>query len=190
MLRVAAISKIILGDWTGPELNKKAVTVACAMHDIAKPINFVITNQTQYNMSKEDVDNLPRLQTLIKEKYGTEEYDAAFKMCKDVGIEDKSCQIILVLDWSNIPFSIKKHNYESMVSIYSDMRIGPKGVLSLQGRIDDLKRRAYTNDDYDSYLKSGKILEKEMKKNVSLDLDKISDQDLNSYFAELLNMEV
>ena len=77
-----------------------------------------------------------------------------------------------------------------MVSIYSDMRIGPKGVLSFAERIADLKKRADTSDDYDTFFENGKVLEKEIQKNVSLDLNKISDQDLNSYFAELLNMEI
>lgn len=189
MLRVAAISKIILHNWTGPELDKKAVTVACATHDIAKPMTFDITKQAQYGASQIDIANLVKLQDFIKNNYGEEEYEAACKMCRDIGVEEKICQMVKNLGWINIPQLLKDKNTEMLVSIYCDMRIGPEGILSLIGRIKDVKGRA-NYEGSDNFLKNGKVLEKEIQKNVSHDLNKISDQDLNSHFDELLNTEV
>ena len=77
--------------------------IACAMHDIAKPINFVSKNQDKYNMPLEDIANLENLQNFIKNNYGSKEYEAAFKMCEDVGINLKSCQLVKDLGWENVP---------------------------------------------------------------------------------------
>lgn len=190
MLRAAAISKIIFDNWTGGKVDRSATTMACAMHDIAKPVSFDLSIQAEYGTSEEEIVNLGKLQNLIKSKYGTDEHKAAAEMCRDIGVNSKSVEIIKNLEWPFLPRLFKENNIEALVAIYSDMRIGPNGILSLSARVDNLQKRRFTGHDFEGYQRNGKVLQQRIQESVKIDLNKMTDDNLNSRFDEILNTEI
>lgn len=193
MLRVGALSKIICDNWTGQDINKLEIIKACALHDIAKPVSFDVSpeNLLRYKISPEDQINLIELQKFIKTKYGDDEHKASVGMCKDIGMDTVGLRVLDNIEWFYIPELLKVNDLESLASIYCDMRIGPKGILNIQERIGNLISR-YTPDKYahNDFERNGQNLEQKIQEFVSIDLNSITDENLNSLFPVLLNLEI
>lgn len=190
MLRVASLSKIITDNWTGETLDNLAIVKACAMHDIAKPVNFDTSQETQkkYNMDPKDRANLEKLKKYIKDNFGTDEHRAATEMCKHMELGPVAVEIVDNMEWSYLPALLEKNNSSTLIAVYCDMRIGPKGILSLRGRFDDSRARA--KGIYEDYYEDAKKCEELIQKNTNIDINIITDQDLNSLFPEILNIEI
>jgi hypothetical protein len=189
MLRVGALSKIITDNWTGKNINGQAIINACLLHDIAKPITFDITKQAGYGMPKEDIDKLKSVQEIVIQRYGNIEHKATVGMAKDIGMKNDALRLLENLEWEYIPRLLSNNDIESVLPIYCDMRIGPKGILLLNDRFNDLKARKVTYFNANS-IKDGNMLEENVKDCVSLNLDSITDAQLNILFPELLKLEI
>lgn len=58
-----------------------------------------------------------------------------------MGLTPQVVGLIKKLEWENIMRVIEDEKYESALTIYCDMRMGPYGILPLQERLDNLKSR-------------------------------------------------
>lgn len=189
MLRTAALAGIILDNWVGAELDKDAIVKACTIHDIAKPMNFDLAKQAQFGVSESEIEELRQLQNHIKTTFGTEEHQATVGIAKEIGCSPNVVKCVDNLEWKYIPRLLEANDTSSLIPIYCDMRIGPKGILTLQVRLDELKNRAQ-GDDYEDNVKNGNALEQLISKNVNFDLNTITDEQINSKFENLLNLEL
>lgn len=184
MLRVASLAKIILDHWTGKKLEGEAIIQACVFHDIAKPMNFDLTKQAQFGMSQAEIDNLNTLQKRLQASYGNDEHRATMEICKEIGCSLTAVKIVDNLEWSYIPSLLSRNYLESLIPIYSDMRIGPKGILTLRERLDDLKSRTGESE----HEQNGIQLENLIGNNVSIGLNLISNEQINQNFEYLENL--
>ncbi|OGD61940.1 hypothetical protein A2160_01050 [Candidatus Beckwithbacteria bacterium RBG_13_42_9] len=187
--RTAALASIILESWTGVNLDKAAIVKACAVHDLAKPITFNLAKQAQFGMSEIEIKKLRQLQNELKAKYGNSEHQATIGICKEVGCSQSVVRLVDNLEWSYLPRLLKANDFESLIPIYCDMRIGPKGILLLRERLDDLKKRA-NSDDFEDNVKNGQALEELIKKNVEINLDLITEAQIEKRLKDLLDVEM
>ena len=190
MLRVAALAKIITDNWTGPEIDKLAIIKACAVHDIAKPVNFDTSPaaQAKYNMATEDIQKLDELKKYIADNFGTDEHKAAADMAREMKLGDKAIEILDQMEWEYTARLLGENNFEPLITLYCDMRISPNGILPLEKRYGDLKSRRGVS--FDQHLKDAKVLEQLLQKNTKKDLNSISESDLNFLFQDLQNLEI
>lgn len=189
MLRAASLAQILTEHWKGSKLDKKALIECCLFHDIAKPMTFDLAKQAQYGMRDEDIANLVELQNHIKDNYGEEEYHAVIMICKEVGLSEAAISLVDHLEWGNIPRFISANDIISLIPIYCDMRISPKGILSLEARIKDLYNRV-GGENYERDMRNGKFLEAKIIEHVSLDVNAITTDQLDANIDALLNMEI
>lgn len=189
MLRVAALAQIVLNDWIGEQVDKKAIVQVCLLHDIAKPMNFDLVKQAHFGMSQEEISNLKKLQPILKLKYGINEHKATVEMCRELGCVESALRILNNLEWIFLDRLIKDNDIESLITIYCDMRMGPFGILPVEERFKDLINRR-TLEGFNEIQKNGIVLEKLIKEKVTISLTSITDDQLNSKFEELLNIVV
>lgn len=189
MLRVAVLAEILLKHWMGKKLDDKAIVQACIFHDVAKPMNFNLTKQAQFDMSPSDITRLEKLQKDLRNKYGDNEHHATVKICEEIGLSPTAVKLVNNLEWSYIPQLLKNNDIKSLIPIYCDMRIGPKGILSLSERLNELKERVSVKH-YEENVKNGSVLEDLIKKNVKIDVNSITDDQINKRFKNLLNTEI
>jgi len=189
MLRTTSLAKVLLEFWKGVELDKNAIIQACLFHDIAKPMKFDLAKQAQYSTSEEDINKLAQLQNRIKNNYGEVEHHATVMICKEIGLSDAAINFVDNLEWSYIPRLLEANDISSLIPIYCDMRIGPKGVLPLQERLREIKERV-GGDDYEDNVRNGKLLEPKITENVAIDVNAISTDQLDANFDSLLNFEI
>ena len=191
MLRVAALSKIIVDNWNGPAINKPAIITACVIHDIAKPVMFDLSKQAQFGMTQKEISDLYKLQEIIKTKFGTDEHSATVEMCKDLRAGKDVIKILENIEWEFIPRLLKNNNFEPLVGIYCDMRISPDGIHKMADRFENLsKREGPGYHDFEQVTHDGNILEQTIQENVKIDLNSITNAELNPLFPELLNLEI
>lgn len=189
MLNVAALAEIILNNWIGKEVDKEVIIQACIFHDMAKPITFKISKQAQFGFSLKEISKLKRLQKQLKTDYGSNEHIATIKICKEIGLSSTTLKHIDNLKWDNIPRLLKENKIESLIPIYCDMRIGPKGILLLNERLKELKERVGT-EDYEDNVRNGNALENLINQNIRIDINSITKNEINKCLNNLLNSEI
>lgn len=193
MLRVAALAKIITDNWIGQEINKLAIVKACSLHDVAKPVAFdtSIENLKKYGQSPDEQTNAIKLKEFIKSNYGTDEHKAAISMCKDVGMDVQGLKILDNIEWHLIPNLIKINDLESLIAIYSDMRISPEGIMDISKRLENLKGRYTTDKRKHSVRKrNSKIIEPKIQESVKTDLNSVTNEALESLFPQILGLKI
>ena len=77
-----------------------------------------------------------------------------------------------------------------MIPIYCDMRIAPNGILLLKDRLEELKNRDHDSDDLDQQAKDGLRAEAIIQKNVSIDLNEITDKQLENEIIGLKSFKI
>ncbi|NCQ65306.1 MAG: hypothetical protein COZ34_01325 [Candidatus Pacebacteria bacterium CG_4_10_14_3_um_filter_34_15] len=173
MLRVASLAKIITKNWTGAEINKKAIIQTCLIHDIAKPLHFDLTKQAQFGMTEVEVKALADLQKRLITDYSPIEHEAVLKICLVVGCLTEAIRLVDNLEWENVSKFLESNDLESLIPIYCDMRISPYGIMSLADRINDLKLRYYGESELEELKRDGLKMEEVLQKNVGVDFNGI-----------------
>ncbi len=140
-------------------------------------------------MSESEINGLDRLQKRLRGKYGDNEHEATVGLCRDLGCDDMTVRIVNNLEWAYIPRLFSESETESLLAIYRDMRIGPRSILLLIDRLTDLKNRTNA-DEFEQNVANGNKLENFIQENVSINLNEISEEKIDSYFETLRNIEI
>ncbi|MEO8581396.1 MAG: HD domain-containing protein [Patescibacteria group bacterium] len=187
MLRVAALCTVIVSSWKGEPISKEDIVNTLLFHDIAKPVTFDIANQARFVSSPEELVRLEQDIKYLVDNFGSEEHQAALKIFQDIGL-NKNCQrLINNLEWHNTDDLMRVNDIESLLTIYCDMRIGPKGVLLIEQRLSELNARNPI-EDFEKRLKSAKDLENLIIGKVPIKLDEIKEEQI-SPIAEMLSQK-
>lgn len=188
MLYVASLSQIILENWTENNFDQDSIIKASLFHDIGKPLRFDLSKQAQFGMSENDIKKLKKLQDYLKSKYDNE-HQATVAICQDLGLSVKAVEIVNNLEWSYIPKLLKVQNIESLIPIYCDMRIGPSGVVTLTERLEELDKRIGIIN-FEERISNGTLLEQKIKENVKIDLNSISNDQINKGLKTLRQINI
>ncbi len=189
MLRTAACGSLILAAWTGQALDQTAIIQTLLFHDIAKPVTFDITKQAQFIKSQSELKQVEQNIRFLIDHFGTNEHQATLQIFREIGLSDVSQQLVDNLEWHYVDQLIAENDLASLIPIYCDMRIGPRGILSIRDRIVELNARVPV-ENLAARLRSAQHLEDLMAKNVSTDLANITTAQIDSFTGSLSQKEV
>lgn len=189
LLRVTALSQILVEKWKKGNLDRKSITLACLFHDMANIIKFDFTKPQLFKEEEKKAGDWKKVQASVIRKYGRNIHLATLKICKEIGLPDKALNIIEDLDWNDTLKILRENNFNSAIPIYCDMRIGPFGIMFLKDRLRDLEGR---NKSYDMLFiaKAANFLEKTLQKEISIDVNSIDDYQLHKRFSNLLSLDL
>lgn len=189
MLRVAALGIMILRQWKGPEVDKKAIIQTLLFHDIAKPVTFDVSKQSKFISDPVVLDKiLSEIQFLV-DNYGADEHPAAMRIFQEIGLSQSTQRLIDNLEWHYTERLMEENDIESLITIYCDMRIGPAGLLTITERLQELHKRAPI-DQFEKRLSSANELQSLIAKNADIDLDAIQSDQIEETASELLDTNV
>ncbi|MFH0773575.1 MAG: hypothetical protein V1922_04670 [bacterium] len=189
MLRVAALSIILVDNWTMDGLDKESIIRASAFHDMANIIKFNFDKPALFKEEESKTNYWRKIQMEVIKKYGDNIHKATLKMCQEIGLSHKTLTIIENLEWNNTPKILKRKDYESAISIYCDMRVGPYGIMPLSERIEDLETR--NNVHNMSFVrKVANILETILQKYTAIQISEISDFQIKGAFRKLPELRI
>ncbi|MCL4360346.1 HD domain-containing protein [Patescibacteria group bacterium] len=188
-LRVAALAAIIAGNWTGPAIDQPSLVTACLLHDMANIIKFDFTNSLMDPAEHGRLGYWKTVQHETVERYGNDVHAGTLTICRELGAPDAVCRIVSAIEWNDTEKVLDGGEYETAIGIYSDMRVGPHGILSLADRLSDLRTRN-TKHDPAWLIPAQARLEQTIRGSVSRDPGSVTDQDLEARFSSLLTRSV
>lgn len=192
-LRVAAVANTIL---EALHMQNASVVSACLLHDMGNMIKFRLTDFPEF-LEPQGLEYWEKVKSAMIEKYGPEEHIATKLIAEEIGVSEETMACLQAVGFSQ---SIKNLDapMEHKICAYADMRVGPKGVLTLQERFDDGRKR-YANRTDRTLLEVEKLealyvagfeLEKQIFEGLALKPEEITDSHIEKRLQELRSFEV
>lgn len=189
MLRVAGLGSIVLQHWIGRALEAEAIIDTLLFHDIAKPVTFDVAKQARFVTSASELKKLEDTITSLITHFGSDEHLAALKIFQEIGLNAKAQHVIDNLEWHYTDRLIEELDLEALIAIYCDMRIGPDGILKITERIMELHARVPVQN-LDERLASARRLEDLISNNMSIDPNRITNEQVDDKANALLNKSI
>jgi hypothetical protein len=145
-LKVAGVAKIILENFNSPQppLLKRGggeVVLACLLHDIGNIIKFDLSKSKSLLNADLDLEYWQKVKDEFVEKYGPDEHKASVDITKELGASERVIELVDCVDFYHGPKNAEHNDLGKKICAYSDMRVGPNGVVSLEQRFADLRVR-------------------------------------------------
>jgi HD superfamily phosphodiesterase len=139
--RVAAVAKQIAENMTVP-VDTDSVIKASLLHDIANIIKFDLSVFPEYS-EPEGLEYWKKVQADIISKYGDEEHQASLKIARELNMSPEILDYLGQVGFEKATENARRQDYETKICAYADMRVSPNGVVSIQGRLDDMEKRYF-----------------------------------------------
>lgn len=139
MYRVAAIDRILV-ESLKPEvaLDIDLVTKAMLLHDMGNIIKSPAANDVLY--TEEERKELRKVEELIK-KFGNDEHTVTMTIARELNVSDKVLYILDNIGSSRLSATLDSDDWYIKLCSYSDFRVSPVGVVSVEERFDEVIRR-------------------------------------------------
>ena len=133
MLRVAACSNLIIDNWTGVEIDNKAIIRVCLLHDMGN----IVKIPEDFSKDQEFL----KIRKKYFDKYGTNDHAINLEIGKREGLTEKELTILDGKRSRKNEETLKSNSYERKICAYCDQRVAPDGVVSIKERLEDAKVR-------------------------------------------------
>ncbi|EKD79763.1 MAG: hypothetical protein ACD_40C00320G0004 [uncultured bacterium] len=192
MLRVAGVGKMVAKHWKNG-CDARSVTKLCLLHDLGNIVKFDL--QDNIDRSKfGQIENLKYwqgVQRAVWEKYGKNAHEATIGMLVEARLTEF---VPFIKEEERLYFAeareemLDKASTEAIILLYGDCRVTPSGVVSYRERVNDLQDRygARNTTWYDWTF----WFEEWMQKQVSIDLNSITEDGVKTLFDELLTYTI
>ena len=189
MLRVAACTNLILDNWTGKPIDRKAITRVSLLHDMGNMVKIPEEGQ-----DREFIE----IRRKYYEKYGTNDHEINMLIGKNLGLSKKELEILDGKRSRKNEQTAKSDNYEIKICAYCDQRVAPDGVVSLKERLEDAKKRykdkplsVWSNEEKANQLiKCALEIEKQVMECCRLKPEDINNQSIQTYIDGLKEYEI
>lgn len=192
MLRVAGVGKIVGENWRS-KCDQKLVTSLCLVHDMGNIVKFDLRggiDRSKFGRI-ENLEYWQRTQREYWDKYGKDALAVTNGILKDAGLPQFESYIN---EEEALYFAeareeqLASARVESIILMYADCRVTPSGVVGYRERVNDLKDRYGTRSEtwYDWTF----WFEKWIQKQVSINLEEITESSVEPLFDELLEWQI
>ena len=185
MLRVAACSNLIIDNWTGAEIDNKAIIRVCLLHDMGN----IVKIPEDFSKDQEFL----KIRKKYFDKYGTNDHEINLEIGKQEGLTEQELTILDGKRSRKNEETLKSNSYERKICAYCDQRVAPDGVVSIKERLEDAKVR-YKNKPLSVWSKKKKAnhliecslgIEKQIMQYCKLKPEDINDFSIKEYIEKL-----
>lgn len=178
MYRVTAIARMLV-ESLRPEvqLDIDLVTKAMLLHDMGNIIKSPVANDVLY--TEEERKELRKVEEFIK-TYGDNEHTVTMAIARELNVPEKVLYILENIGSSRLHLTVDLDDWYIKLCSYSDFRVAPTGIVSVEERFDEVIRR------YAGSLHALADVEKtEKKKQLALVLEKQIQEVCNISLGEI-----
>jgi len=146
-LRVAALGSQIC-DSLSVQVDKKSVVEALLFHDmgnLVKVSDFTLFPET---WEPEGAEHWKQVKQDQIEKYGDNAHVVTEAIVDELSIGDTAKQMVRKIGFTQARQVLSSGTIENKICSYADQRVGPRGVLPLLERIEDLRKRYETKKSH------------------------------------------
>ncbi len=196
MYRVASVGRVVVG-FLKPkmDLDIDVITKDLLLHDMGNIIKFSFDKNSLF--SEEEATQLRKIQADFIAKYGNEEHLATETIAKELGMPEKVLHILGKTGSSKLALTVESEDWYIKVCSYSDFRVSPHGVVSIEDRFEEVKRRYAGREhvlaDIEKTEKKKQlalILEKQIQEKCSESVAGIDDVRISQVMIELIDYEI
>jgi HD domain len=191
-LRVASVARVIIENFNGT-VNKDAIIFACLFHDMGNIIKSDLNRFPEF-LEPEGLEYWKGVKERYIKKYGNEEHLATLLIAKEIGLSPESLFCLDHIGFSNAERNEKEDSFENKICNYSDMRVDPYGVVSMEERISEAQRRyalrkhTISSDKFEPSVASLRNIEKQIFSRTDINPDEITNEKIQDTIKELFDM--
>ena len=141
--KVAGVAKLVC-DNLEQDLDRDNIVEACLLHDIGNIIKFDLSVTDKLlpgRFSPEDLAVWQGVKDEFVSKYGKDEHHATIRIIREIGVSQRVVELVDCIGFHNGKSNAESRDWGKEICAYSDMRVGPGGVISLEQRFQDLRVR-------------------------------------------------
>lgn len=139
MLRVASVASIICDNLT-EQVDKENIITACLLHDMGNIIKFKMDVFPEF-FEPEGVEYWQKVKDEYIAKYGPDEHHASLEIVKELKMSERIFDLADAPSFIGAPHNAESEDYGMKIVDYSDVRVYPHGVVSIEERFLDLRKR-------------------------------------------------
>lgn len=211
--RVAAVSKALCIRHKVEE-DTKNIIVACLLHDMGNIIKFKLELFPDF-LEPEGLDYWQKVKQDFHTRYGNDEHEATIMITKEIfdseypGYEipgqawndrlkpERVIELIDAIGFSNAKYNFECNDIARKIAAYSDMRVEPYGVTSLEHRLEDGHKRfklhkphVETEDFFNEMAKYLKKIEQQLFSSIGIGPSDITENSVQVYIPSLRSFEL
>jgi len=186
MLSVSSVA-FSIADKFNSSLKKEDIIKACLLHDMGNIIKFDLSNNL-FNLSEKDLNHLRKVKKEFEDKYGFDDHEATYTIVSEIGVSENILKLIKSFGFSNSCNIAEGNNFEKKICGYSDMRVVPYGVVSLQKRLSDIRVRyesKYSINEFNMGKTCLERIEKQIFEQINIKPSDITDESIKKIVEEL-----
>jgi len=146
-LRVAAVGKFIAERSEKP-VDEESIILAGLFHDMGNIIKFDLSYYPEL-LEPKGLEYWQGVKEDFTARYGKDHHKANTAIAREIALPESVVAIIDMIGFSNVPKIVASGSPELKIVEYADSRVGPFGVLPLEERLADGRKR-YLNRSKDS----------------------------------------
>lgn len=191
-LRVAAVAKVITDSFVG-NLDREGVVKACLVHDMGNIIKFDLAYFPDF-FQPEGLKYWQEVKDEYISKYGSDEHGATIAIAKEVKLSENIMDCLNNIGFSKSTSNAEGDSFENKIAAYSDMRVGPHGVISMEDRIEEGhkryqgKKHSIGSNNFESLSNSLRVMETQIFEKVSIKPEDITDEKVKGLIEELKSL--
>ena len=193
-LRVASVAKIIC-DSIENFAETDNVVIACLLHDMGNIIKFELGYFPEF-LKPEGLAYWQNVKDEYIAKYGKNEVEATHMIVKEIGVSPKVFEYVNQVGFTRFK-ETETSPLPAQICAYADMRVGPHGVLSLDGRLLDGKKRyggktesSFGPQKFNALVESIKTVEEKIFQTAKIKPEAITDESIAPLLQNLKNFEI
>lgn len=194
-LRVAAVGQILCNLVPDFEDESEVVTT-CLLHDMGNIIKFDLNYFPEF-LEPEGLEYWQKIKDEYIQKYGNDEHHATQKIIAELVNSEKIKKYADQVGFSKLENTQKQKSLAKKICVYADMRVGPYGVISIQERVADGRKRyegrkdkAVGSDKFEFLAQALKEVERQIFERVSIKPEDVTDDVVSKRIVELRHFEI
>ncbi|MCE9541599.1 HD domain-containing protein [Candidatus Kaiserbacteria bacterium] len=190
-LRVAAVGKVIAESLVTP-VDVRSVILACLFHDMGNIIKFDLGTFPE-SCEPEGRAFWEKKKADFVRRFGPDEHHATVAIGHELHLPLQVMQYIEGVGFSKLESIRDTHSLGQKIVEYADLRVTPKGVASMDERLEEAriryaKRRSDFPDEESRYrvlLEAAREIERQIFSRTTLTPENISEESLQTLIEEL-----
>jgi len=138
-LRVAAVGKTVCEHFKDG-IDTHAVVAACLLHDMGNILKFDLSAFPDF-LEPEGLAYWQGVKDEYEVKYGRDQHAATLAIARELGVSEKILRCIDCVAFSKAEDTLTNGSWEEKVCEYADSRVSPHGVLTLDERLREARKR-------------------------------------------------
>jgi len=193
MLWVTAVASEICDNFEKP-IDKDSVIAATLLHDIGNVVKFKLEAFPEF-LKPRGLEYWKKVQENFILKYGKDDYQATYKILKEIGVNQKVCGLINSMEFGKASLNVEHSDFEKKICQYADARVAPSGITSLDARLGDVQDRYMRNkgisgEEFNNISLSMRTIEKQIFAQTKIKPEDIAKEKVGGLLEKFGNLDI